>query len=190
MVNLWPQLWWWLQVKIQQRQFSLSILPRSWTPLVRAILKEGGRALLWPSPAVPPASSLGSSPSEVMTPRVVWASGQPWVMDLLSLSIFSSKAAAVARALQLSSLTSARSLSMEVPLLPLLGVLLLGGWMSARPGSSKPHIGLPSFCLRWSLGRTLPWQSISLFAPTPRVGTLVASWVYTVDSTGLWILPC
>ena len=29
-------------------------------------------------------------------------------------------------------------------------VLLLGGWPSARPGSSKPCSGLPSFCLRWS----------------------------------------
>ena len=79
-----------------------------------------------------------------------WTSSQPQVMDWLSLSIFSSQEAAVARALQWPSLTSARSLSAEMSLLSLLGVLLLGGWMSARPGSFKPHSSLPSFCARWS----------------------------------------
>ena len=57
-------------------------------------------------------------------------SSQPQVVDQLSHSISSSKAAAVATALQWASLTLAMSPSAEVSLLPLLGVLLLGGWMS------------------------------------------------------------
>ena len=90
--------------------------------------------------------SLASSSSPDPGPHSSW----PQVMDQLSLSIFSSKAAAVARPLQWASLTLVRSLLVEVSLLPLLGVLLLGGWMSARPGSSKPHSGLPSCCPRQS----------------------------------------
>ena len=57
-------------VEIQERQFGLFVLPRSWTPPWRAILKEGGRALLWPSPVTPPALSPGSSPLVVTTQRV------------------------------------------------------------------------------------------------------------------------
>ena len=150
MVNLWSQLWQWLQVEIQKRQFGLSILPRFWIPPGRAILREGGRALLQPNPAVPPALSPGSSPLAVMTLRVgagIWPASSDGLAQPLYLS---SKAAVVARALQWASLPLVRSLSAEVSLLPLLGVLLLGGWTSARPGSSKPHSGLPSFCLRQS----------------------------------------
>ena len=51
----------------------------------------------------------------------------PQVVDQLSHSIFSSKVAAVARALWWASLTLARFLSAAVFLLPLLGILLLGG---------------------------------------------------------------
>ena len=71
-------------------------------------------------------------------------------MDWLSLSILPSKVATVARAFQWASLALARSLSVEVPFLSFLEVLLLGGWWFARPGSSKPRSGLPSFCLRQS----------------------------------------
>ena len=70
MVDLWSQLWQWLQVEIQERQFGLSILPGFWTPLGRAILRDGGRAVLWPNPVVPPALSPGPSPLALMTPRV------------------------------------------------------------------------------------------------------------------------
>ena len=44
-----------------------------------------------------------------------WHSSQPWVMDQLSHSISSSKAAAVARALQWASLTLVRPLSASSP---------------------------------------------------------------------------
>ena len=43
--------------------------PQILDPTGRAVLKEGGRALLWPNPVVPPVSSLGSSLA-VMTQRV------------------------------------------------------------------------------------------------------------------------
>ena len=78
-----------------------------------------------------------------------WASGQPLVTDWLSLSILSSKAAADARTLQWASLTSARSLSVEVSLLLLLGVLFHDVWASAGSDSFSPLGGWPPFHLRW-----------------------------------------
>ena len=54
----------------------------------------------------------------------------------------------VVRALPWASLTSARSLSVEVPLLLLLAVLLCKGQTYASLGSSDSSGGWPSFCLR------------------------------------------
>ena len=55
--------------------------------------------------------------------------------------------------------------------------------------SPNPIVVCPLSAPGGLLGRTLP-QSVSPFTSAPRVGTLVASWVYTLESTSLWILPC
>ena len=57
---------------------------------------------------------------------------------------------------------------MEVSLLPLLGVLLFGGWMSVGPGSSILHDGLSPFHLRWSLSEdTISAVSSSIHSGSP-----------------------
>ena len=69
-------------------------------------------------------------------------------MEWLSFSILSSNAAVAARALQWASLALVRSLSAEVSLLLLLGVLLHDGQASAGLDSPSPLSGWPPFHLR------------------------------------------
>ena len=58
--------------------------------------------------------------------------------------------------------------------------------MSARPGSSKHHSGLPSFCPRQPFREdTILAASFSMHSSF-HSGTWVASWACTLDSASLW----
>ena len=141
-------------------------------PLGRLVLKVGSMAVLWLHLAAPP---------------LPWAHASDWLLmrGWLSHSISSSKVATVVRAFWWASLTSARLLSTEAPLSPLLGVLLLEGQTSA--GLSFPVICdvLPLSC---------PWQS-SKEATTSSTSfgsleeTLVASRVCILHNRGIWTPP-
>ena len=139
-----------LQVKIQERQFGLFFLPRSWTPLGRAVFEERGRALLWLHPAAPPVSSLVSSSVAIPTLRV-GMDVRPALGDRpAQLLYFFLQGGCSNQGPLMASLILARSSQWKCPSSPLLWVLLLGGWTSARPGSSILCSGLPPFYPRQS----------------------------------------
>ena len=163
----WFQFWQSFQVKIQE---SLFILFRCWTPPGTVIFKVRGMTLLWlhwaaPSCSVPKISVCGNSS--------FWSGhgppASPWWQNQLSCSISSSKVAIVPRVLWWASLTLVRPLSVEVSLLPLLGVLLLGGWRSVRPGFSIIHGGSHPFHPRQSSREdTTSAVSSSIHSGSPR----------------------
>ena len=133
------------QVKFQKRQFSLFVLPGPWAPLGRAVHRGMDRAVLWQGSTVPHVLPLGSSPSAVATPRV-GVGIQPASGDRLTQPFYSLLQGSCSC---WASLASVRSLSAEVSLLLILGVLLCNDQASAGSDSSSPLGGWPPFNLRW-----------------------------------------
>ena len=162
--------------------WGLLISFRLQTPLGRVVFKVGGMAVLWPHLLFHP---LDLHPQWSQLLELAQASGKLLVRGQLRCSISSSKGATIARAFQWASLASVRLLSVEVSLLPLLGVLLLRDWSSVGLGSpvicgiSPPST--PGNLLR----RTTPLpQVLALQGKTP-----VASGVCIPHSIGIWTLP-
>ena len=110
-------------------------------------------------------------------------------MGQLSHSISSSRVAAVARALQWASLISARLLSVEMSVLPLLGVLPLGGWMLTGLGSSIIHGDLLPSHPWWSSRKDTTSETSSSICSGSPGETLVASGVCKPHNIGTWTPP-
>ena len=129
MVNLWSQLQWSFQVQIQESLFIF------WTPPWRAVFKVRGRALLWLHPAVSPVLSPRFLSAAILPPGV----GMGLQLALGDrpaqlLYLFLQGGCSSQSLLMGFSCLGEASLSRSVP--PLLGVLLLKGQASVRPGSS------------------------------------------------------